>query len=259
MTLNSTIIEAAYRESNFVGQASDLTAKEQNEGLALLQSLVDSFHGSVVGQKFKPWMIPTPNNTAPESVRFPAAPGHPAPINEKDIKYPPIQSRVILRTSTAQTLYFQYAPPDGAIMQIVDAGFTADVTLDANGAFMGESGTDRTETLTPQFPTGRVPTKTYVYRGDIASWVPITTLVYTGENPYPSEFDDFWITSLAMRLSPRFGNEPRQVTVMRYQEMLVFIRGWYRQMQEAVFAGPERADQAYYASGFAGDPDQGRI
>ena len=75
MTLNSTIITAAYRESNFTGQGATLTDDEQSEGLQLLQSLTDSFFGLIVGTKAKPWYVPAEWNTAPTAANYPAQPG----------------------------------------------------------------------------------------------------------------------------------------------------------------------------------------
>lgn len=261
MTLNSTIITAAYRESNFTSQGGTLTTEEQTEGLALLQSLVDSFHGIVVGTRLKPWYNPYPFNSSPDVRNYPASAGQYATLSEKDLAYPPANSRVFLRTTTAKTIYFQYAPEDGALMQIIDAGFTGAITLDANGMFFGTSGVDRSVTLNPAVGGGsRVPKRTYMFRGDLAAWVQLDNLVYTGENPFPAEFDDFWITLLAMRLAPRFGNEPVSVTMLRNKEMLVFARGWYRQTAEAIVgdAGTP-TDQSWNNRGVFGDPDSGVV
>lgn len=262
MTLNSTIISAAYRESNFTGQGATLTSEEQTEGLQLLQSLTDSFFGLIVGTKAKPWFVPFPFNTSPEQGNYPAVPGDAGLRDRRDTQYPPPNSRVFLRNSQTETIYFQYQPEDGAMMQIVDAGFTAGVTLDGNGMFIGDTGVVYTEVLTPSAPTSRVPPRTYVFRGDIASWVLTSDLIYSGENPFPAAFDDYWITALAMRLAPRFGNMPSEVTMLRNKDMLTFIRGEYRQTEEAAThdAGvPTRQSYSYWGGGYGNDPDIGRL
>ncbi len=260
MTLNSTIITAGYRESNFKGQKQTLTTEEQTEGLELLQSLVDSFFGVIIGTKAKPWWVPHTFHTAPEAANFPAIPGEGILRNNNDVDYPPPNSRVFLRNSAAQTIYFQMKPEDGALYQIVDAGFTADVTLDGNGMFIGDTGVGYTETINPQFGGGgRVTARTYVFRGDIASWVQTTGLSLTNECPFPSAFDDYFITALALRLAPRHGNSPLDVTVLRNKEMLTFIRGEYRQTEEAVLDGPRRASQNHYNGYPIDDPDRGRV
>lgn len=261
MTLVSSIITSGFRESNFTGQGTTLTDIEQSEGLALLQSLVDSFIPLVINTKYRQWWIPFPNVTSPETRRWPAEPGQPQERPERDVFYPPSNSRVLLRNDSAETVYFQYEPEDGSVMQIVDAGFTADVTLSANGHYFGDVGTETTVALTPAQPGGnRNPVRTYVFRGDIASWVEISALIYAGEMPFPAMFDDYWITSLAMRLAPRYGNEPAAITLNRYKDMMVMIRGWYRQTSETLTGEPGiRSEQSYYGGRFLNDPDMGRI
>lgn len=255
MTLNSNIIADAYRESNFTAQGGVLTADEQAEGLTLLQGLVDSFFGTVVGTRPKAWFLPRLNNTSPVAAQYPATTTDTDRGHRQD-NYPPANSRVILRTTSPQTIYFQMIPQDGAMMQIVDAGFTADVTLDANGVFFNASGTDTTVTLTTSVAGGsRVPTKSYVFRGDIASWVPLTDLTYDGELPFPAEFRDFFVTYLAMRLAPRYGNEPAQVTMLRAKEMLVFCRNWYHQSIESVGTGSPSSEQTYGSPNYYGTHD----
>jgi len=236
MTLNSELITSAYRESNFVSQSTDLTADEQAEGLALLQGLVLSMPGLLLGHKYKPWHLPWPNRTTTKSGDYPAK--FDKLYEDRDVQYPPVNSRVVLRNQSPTTLFMREMPADGDLMQFVDAGFTGDVTLDANGQYFGTSGVVTTVTLNTSVDGGnRLPTRTYLYRQDIASWVQIDTLVYAAEMPYPVEFDDFWTTQLAMRLSPRFGNEPRQITMMRNKDMQNFVRGWYRRDPEDVIVG----------------------
>jgi hypothetical protein len=257
MTLNSTLIQAAFREVNFIEQGATPTTDEQTEALRLLQSLVDSLMGSTVGIKYRPWHIPDPFNTAPDNRRYPAISDSPNVKAVRDLAYPPMQSRVILRNDTVQTLYFQSQPLDGAIMSIVDAGFTANVTLDANGMFFGTSGLTRTEVIEPR-AEGRNLTREYVFREDTASWNQTSALTYGGEMPYPSQFDDYWITALALRLTPSFGAKQAEVTMGRFKEMTSFIRGWYRQHQEVLIgdAGTP-SEQSFYSGLYGGDPDRG--
>jgi hypothetical protein len=256
MTANSTLIQAAFRESNFIQKGTDPTAVEQAEALRLLQSMVDSLFGSTVGIKYRPWHIPYPFNTAPETRRFPAAGGTEDNRPARDLKYPPVQSRVILRNTAEQTLYFQNQPMDGAIMSIVDAGFTANVILDANGMFFETTGNTRTLTIEPR-ADGRNPRRDYVFREDTASWNQVNALELTGEMPFPEQFDDYWITGLALRLAPSFGAKMTEVTLARYKEMTVFIRGWYRQQREVLVGDAGgNTDQAYY-TGFYDNIEDG--
>lgn len=258
MTTNSTLITAAFRESNYIGQGQTPKSEEQAEALRLLQSMVDSLQGSTIGIKYRPWYIPYPFNTAPDARRAPAVFG--GDVNrytDIDLSYPPIQSRVILRNTTPQTLYLQYQPLDGATFSVVDAGFTANVTLDANGMFLGTEGKERTEVIEPRLE-GRNPTREYVFREDSASWNQTSNLLLEGEMPYPSQFDDYWITGLALRLSPSFGAKQLEVTAARYKEMTSFIKGWYRQHQEVLIGDAGgNSEQSYNTSYYGDNPDRG--
>jgi len=248
MTLVSTIITLGYRESNFVGQASELTAEEQTEGLALLQSLVDSFFPAILDLKPTPWWIPEPHNTADSFVRHPSQAPRSNNFLAKNDNYPPEGSRVMLRNTSAMTINMQAQPQDGAWMQFVDCGFTADVTISGNGNFIGDDTTGVATSVVLGSTIGantRVPTRSYLYRADVATWLRLEDLVYAGEFPFPSMWDDYWITALAMRLSPRFGNEPRQITFARYKDMVTSMRGWYRQSKEVIVGDVGHASQNY--------------
>lgn len=254
MTLNSELIFSGYRESNFTAQSAVLTSEEETEGLALLQGLVLSMPGLLLGHKYKPWHLPWPNRTATKAGDYPARSD--ALVDGRDVQYPPVNSRVVLRNQSPTTLYMRQMPADGDLMQFVDAGFLGDVTLDANGQYFGTSGVATTEVLTTAVGGGnRFPTRTYMYRQDIASWVQMDTLLFAGQMPFPVEFDDFWITSLAMRLAPRFGNEPRQITMMRNKDMMNFVRGWYRRDPVDVLVGDAGVNTEQNWNGPA-DPDR---
>lgn len=243
MTLNSALIADGFREQNFTAQGGTLTDSEQTEGLQILQGLVDSFFGSVVGVRPEPWWIPFPNYTAPKNIRWPAK--SPNGYDAREVNYPPPNSRVMLRTTTAETIYLQAQPEDGAMMEFVDAGFEANVTLDGNGMFFETTGANRTVTLTSTIGANtRVPTKRYVFRADTASWNLMSDLIYAGEMPFPSIFDDYWRTALAIRLAPRFG-KTKPETVARYGEMTVFIRNYYAQMRDVVIGDVGNAMQSY--------------
>lgn len=257
MTLNSALIADGFREQNFTAQGGTLTDAEQTEGLSILQGLVDSFFGGVVGIRPEPWWLPFPNHTAPKNIRWPAK--EPNVYDGREVNYPPPNHRVMLRTTTPTTLYLQSMPADGAMMEFVDAGFTADVTLDGNGMFFETTGADRTVTLTSTIGAStRVPTKRYVFRADTASWNLMSDLVLAGEMPFPSIFDDYWRTALAIRLAPRFG-KTKPETVARYGEMVVYIRNYYAQMREVLIGDVGLTMQNYGPGTGFGDFNTGAL
>lgn len=236
MTTVSDIITEGYRESNFKAQVQTLTTEEESEALRKLQSIVDSFFGLVIGTKPFHWYIPRPQLTGNVEANFPATPGDTFNQQVFDTDYPPSNCRLFLKNTSATEVFFQYQPEDGAMYQVVDVGFTAPVTLNANGQlFGGVTSADTTVVISPRFPNnGRNAPRTYVYRADIASWNLVANLALADEFPFPAMLDDYFVTALAIRLAPRHGNEPSQATLMRYKDMMVFARGQYRQTLPAV-------------------------
>ena len=75
MTTVTRIIDLAHREANYKNILGTPTTEEYAEGLTLLQSLVDSLPGLVVGIRMTPWYIPRPQKvpTSPPTTRPPTA------------------------------------------------------------------------------------------------------------------------------------------------------------------------------------------
>jgi hypothetical protein len=226
------IITNGYREANFKSTTGVLTAEEQTEGLALLQSIVDAVAGMIVGIRRTPWYVPTPQRTASIAANYPAMAGDVGrPLNNL---YPPSNVRLFMRNPDNVVVNLQYQPEDGAVVEYVDVGHEGIVTLDANGALFGLTGSEDTVEIAPLFPAGRNTPRRWLFRGDYGSWLEITTLTLTSEMPFPRQFDDYFSTTMAIRLSPRFGSEPRTVTLVRNQEMQQFIRAQWVQSAEVV-------------------------
>jgi len=258
MATASEVITLAYREANFKNSVGVLTAEESSEGLMLLQSVVDSFFGLVVGTKLLPWFVPSPQKTAGAAANYPALPGDHSASSHQSVMLPPSNVRLMMKNSAPVTVWFQYQPEDGAVMEYVDTGHEADVTLDANGALFGLTGSTETVDITALFPTGRNTPRRWVYRADYGSWLEITALGLTSVLPFPSAFDDYFVTSLAVRLAPRFGADPRQITLLRFNQMEVFLRGQYLQSKEVlVGTGGTPSLQSYRAGFESGSFDTG--
>lgn len=261
MTTASGIITLAYREANFKNAIGTLTTEEQVEGLTLLQAIVDSLFGMVVGTKLTPWYIPAPQKTADVAANYPAYPGDVGQVPANARTLPPSNVRLMMKNTDPVTVFLQYQPDDGAVVEYVDVGHEADVTLDANGALFGLTGSSESIDLPTTFPSGRNTPRRWVYRGDFGSWLEMTSLTLASEIPFPTAFDDFFVTALAIRLSPRFGAEPRQVTVMRFQQMEQFIRTQYLQSKEQIVGNagvPTTQNYATRTTGFQ-DFDAGGV
>lgn len=264
MATASEIITSAYREANHraIGDSTP-TTNELSEALVLLQALSDSLFPLVVGTKIQSWWVPWPQKNAARAANYPQAPGDSGIQAPNAVENPPANVRLMMKNTSAKRIYFQYQPDDGAIMDYVDVGHTATVTLDANGALFGLTGSDTEVEITSDFPTNRNPHRRWIYRADAGSWVEVEALALENDLPYPSWFDDYFITALTVRLSPRFGADPRAATLMRLKDMTVFLRGMYHQMGIAIIGTPggalsEQSYQMNYGSG-GNDFDSGIV
>lgn len=227
------IISLAFREANYSATSTVLTNEEQTEGLALLQGIVSTFSGAVTNIRLAPWFIPSVQKSSTVAANYPALSGEREPQN---INNPPACARLVMRNTDDVRVYLQYQPQPGAVMEYVDAGHAGTVTLDGNGSFFGLSGSNTEEVIDAVDSGGRNPPRRWHYRPDYAAWQELTPLGLASDMPYPLGFDDYFVTALAMRLSPRFGSEPRQVTVLRYQQMVSHISNQWGQSKE-VLAG----------------------
>lgn len=181
MSLASSIITAAYRECQIVGITASPTTLETNEALTRLNSLLASVFGFEVGQELTDLSIGgefDQSNIVREAV--------------------PDDARLVVSQSAAASVSLDPRPYDGQRVAVVDAAGTFasyNFTLDANGRKIEAAATLALAT--------NGMSRQWMYRADTANWVRLSDLAAANEMPFPSEFDDYFITSLAMRLNPR--------------------------------------------------------
>jgi hypothetical protein len=184
VTLASAIISAAYREGQATAIVSSPTTAEQNEALDRLNSIILATVGNQIGQELAPLNMGGSYTEA----------SYCSP-------YVPADARLILNLSSgAQTLKLHPEPYDGQRLAIADAGNSLSsnhLTLDGNGRMIESSATLTLST--------NGLTRQWFYRDDSANWVKLTDLALSDAMPFPEEFNDYFITRLAMRLFPRQG------------------------------------------------------
>lgn len=203
MTLISSIITDAFRESNIFPLGKVPNANQSTEALRLYQQNIRSIYGDDAGENLTDWPLGTFGIDEPGFVENRTA---------DLIQRPTINRRLIATNTEATTIYLTPFPQDGSRMGIADpfgrlSGFP--VTLDANGRTIEGSPTlllDIDGTFQEWF-----------YRADKGDWVKLTALADTDDNPFPDDFDIFFICGLAMRLNPRYGREmdPQTATVFK--------------------------------------------
>jgi hypothetical protein len=214
MSLVSDIITGAYRESNVTSLASPTpNANQIAEALTLVNRMVSATYGYEVGNPLVDWPVGyqqdwdlIPNWCSDDWVRL-----------DSNI-------RLLALIDTPQTLWMPHEPTDGARILLADPqGLlpTAPITLNAHTRAI-EGQIEITISETGEYA--------WFYRGDLGQWVrlgPITDI--TAQFPFPDEFDDYFITYLAMRLNPRYGRAMDPSTQGQMERALGKLRARYRQ------------------------------
>jgi hypothetical protein len=205
VTLVSSIIGDAYRENNILPLGRAPNANQVTEALRLYNQNIRSIYGDDAGENLTDWPLGSFGVDEP---------GVTDPRTPDLIQRPSVNQRLIATNTTALTVYLTPYPQDGSRMGIADPFSrlaALPVTLDANGRPI-EGATTLTLNVNGTF-------QEWFYRADKAAWVKLTNLVEADENPFPDDFDIFFICGLAMRLNPRFGRQmdPQTATVFKSQ------------------------------------------
>lgn len=203
MTLISSIISDAFREGNILPLGKAPTTNQSAEALRLLNALFSSIYGDDAGEALHDWPL---GNFGRES------PSYDLGWTDEQIDHPTLNRRLIAVNEEARTVYLSLYPQDGARMGMADPFgrlSSVPVTLDANGRTI-----EGAATIT--LNTDGAYTE-WFYRADLGDWVKLTSKIETDEMPFPSDFDNFFITLLGMRLNPRYGREMDPQSQMIYQ------------------------------------------
>ena len=181
MSFVSDVITRAYRESNIVPIGATPTDNEFTEALPLLNSVILSALGNEAGDKLQDLNIG----------------GNLDQSSSVSTSVPP-NVRLVLNMASADELLLDPLPSDGERLGVSDAGqglATYNLTLNGNGRLIegASSLTLSTAGLNRQ----------WMYRADLGEWVVMSSLLVGDVMPFPQEFDDYFITMLAVRLNPR--------------------------------------------------------
>lgn len=228
MTTAAALIQDGFREGNLIPIGTEPTDDEKAEALRALNRLVEGFIGYCIGENLVDWPVPFVQRTGSVAANPPLLPGSVGDAICHNNAYPAANTRIVW-DGTDQTIYFPEAPDDGARMAIVKAGSgTGTLTIDGNGRLI-EGGAS--------YSSSTADRRHWIYRADLADWKHLTELAETDEFPFPSKFDDFWICSLSMRLSSRYGKKPGADTVETYRRMKSAITAHYSQSAPGTSGG----------------------
>lgn len=217
MTLLSDIITDAYRQSNLLAIGQTPTTPQNDEGLRYLNRIVKSVFGNEVGDPLVAFPLGRQNISRPS--------GYPLwGDNPSGEWFVPKNARLMLNLDSAVTVYLPPNPDDGARFAINDVAGTlaaAPLTIVGNGRNIeGLSTIDISDANT---------NREWFFREDLGDWVRCSPLVIEDALPFPEEFDDFFITMLAIRLNPAYGVALDQQSQLSLQRARNQMRARYKQ------------------------------
>ena len=218
MTLVSDIVRQALRETNIAALPQPSSTAETTEGLDRLQALVLSTLGNDVGYIMEDWNVIS-------AALITDASGVPLSAAMATAFVTPPNVRFACGLTAATTLKLDPQPQDGQRFSFVDVANTFDsfaLTINPNGRKLeGAVGSAvySTEGLVRQF----------MYRSDVADWKKIDTLALGDTFPFPADFDDYFIISLAMRLNPRYAKQLSKESTERLEQQRGQIIARYSQ------------------------------
>lgn len=218
MTYTSVIIQDAYREGNMVAIGASPSTAQVTEGLRLLNRLVTGVYGNEAGDGLFDW--PVGNAGMQEEIANDWTSASWTGLLPN--------ARIVANHSVTQTLYMPPDPYDGARIAITDPKnllATYPITLNGNGRTIEGAATLVLNTAGLD--------RSWFYRAEQGDWVRLSALTGTNpeEFPFPEEFDDFFITRLAMRLNPRYGRSMSEDSVAQLLTVERRMRARYRQKQ----------------------------
>jgi len=218
MTTVTQLITDAFRQSNLLAITASPTPAQQQEALRYLNRILKSVFGNEAGDPFSTFPIGKKNITRPSGYPW----WNTVPDNDWFV---PKNTRVMLNLDQSVNLYLHPAPDDGSRFAAIDVSGTLatnPVTVYGNGNMI-----ENNETVvlnTDGFDAE------WFYREDLANWVKYAPIVEVDNFPFPEEFDDFFITLLAMRLNPSYGSSLDPQSEKIFERSRAQLRARYNQV-----------------------------
>lgn len=217
MTLVSEIISDAYRQGNVLSINTSPTSAQTTEALRYLNRIVKSVFGNEAGENYEALPLGRSGIDRPS--------GYPWYGNSPGGNwFVPKNKRLMLNLTAATTVYLHPKPDDGSRVAITDVASnlnTYNLIIDGNGRDIEAAATIVLSTSSLS--------REWMYRQDTGNWVRLSTLIAADTFPFPEEFDDFFITMLAMRLNPAYGNQMDQQSVTVFNRSKGQFQARYQQ------------------------------
>lgn len=204
--LVSDLIKSAYRETNLIALGVAPTTNQAAEALPLFNSIVASTMGFEAGDELVDLSY-----------------GGDYDRSTYTSPWVPHNTRLVLNLDSATTLQLDPEPYEGQRLAFVDVGnnlATYPLTLDGNGRSIEGAATLVLNTSGSN--------RQWIYRADTGSWTKIQPLVAADTVPFPIEFDDYFMTMLAMRLNSRYGQALSAESLNALRRTKTILRARYR-------------------------------
>lgn len=242
MTTLRQIITDAYRKSNTISVGETPESDQFDEGLRYLVSFIASVYGREVGELLTPINYGSENITSPHGK-----------VLDRDTHiqstYLPSNTRLIVNHEAASSIFLDPRPENGAMFQVIDMAGNLDtrnLTINGNGNHIEGASSLVLNTASLN--------KKWMYREDLNNWVAITDLTADSEMPFPTEFDEFFTISLAIRLKPSYGSALTNEEAMVLQRATSMLKTRYSQKRRVL---PELALQKIHPHRHWGFYDDG--
>lgn len=193
MTLVSTIIRDAYRQSNLIGINAAVTDAQNDEGLRYLNRILKASYGNDASEALQQLPLGQENISRPQ--------GYPWYGNNPGGNwFVPKQAQLMCNITEPVAVFLHPDPNDGSRFGVSDiAG-----NFSTNNLVVFGNGRNIEDAPSITLNTDGVD-RQWFYRQDTANWYKLTDLVLTDPLPFPEEFDDYFITLTATRLNPSYG------------------------------------------------------
>lgn len=220
MTTIRTLITDALREGGILALGETPTAAMSDEALRRVNTLFRSYLGNELGNDLVNVSYGQNGLSTPYAKATDAS-------TSIDSSFLPENVNLLVNLSEAKTVYLPPNPRDGARLAIADISGnfnTRNLTVNANGRKIENAATVVLNTANV--------TAEWFFRADLGNWVRVSTLTLDDESPFPAQFDDFWTTSLALRLNPRYGESISPETAETLRRARSQFRARYRQSSQ---------------------------
>jgi len=247
MTLVSDIINYAFRQGNLIASGATPTDAQSAEAVFYLNNIVSSVLGNEVGENLV--AFPIGNSGVVRPATYPGWTGTP-----DNNWFVPENTRIMLNLDQPiDGLYLYPNPDDGCRFGLIDVAGTLatyPVTVYGNGRLI-EGATSLTLNV------NSTDTE-WFYRADTGNWQKVLPLILSDTFPFPVDFDDYFITALAIKLNPSYGTQLDAATTSEFRSSRGQLTARYTQTEPQnselglIRLSKMATDRDYWGHGYRG-------